>query len=190
MIIMGVDFGDARTGLAVCDKGEMLASPAGVISEKDFTRCQEKVAAAAKEHRAELLVVGYPKNMNGTVGERAELCQKFGDGLKELTGLPVVMWDERCTTVSAHSYLNVTNTRGKKRKAVVDAVAAKSPKPDLFRFSGISLWQYRTIFVRYHLMYAICSSVLFLIEILCGAWEFVLLPAFPDSHECCGCLPF
>ena len=118
MIIMGVDFGDARTGLAVCDKGEMLASPAGGISEKDFTRCQEKVAAAAKEHRAELLVVGYPKNMNGTVGERAELCQKFGDGLKEL------MWDERCTTVSAHSYLNVTNTRGKKRKAVVDAVAA------------------------------------------------------------------
>ena len=69
MIIMGVDFGDARTGLAVCDKGEMLASPAGVISEKDFTQCQEKVAAAAKEHRAELLVVGYPKNMNGTVGE-------------------------------------------------------------------------------------------------------------------------
>ena len=58
MIIMGVDFGDARTGLAVCDKGEMLASPAGVISEKDFTQCQEKVAAAAKEHRAELLVVG------------------------------------------------------------------------------------------------------------------------------------
>ena len=81
MIIMGVDFGDARTGLAICDKGEMLASPVCVVSEKDFTQCQEKVAA-------------------------------------------VVMWDERCTTVSAHSYLNVTNTRGKKRKAVVDAVAA------------------------------------------------------------------
>ena len=113
MIIMGVDFGDARTGLAICDKGEMLASPVCVVSEKDFTQCQEKVAALAKEHRAELLVVGYPKNMNGTVGERAEL-----------TGIPVVMWDERCTTVSAHSYLNVTNTRGKKRKAVVDAVAA------------------------------------------------------------------
>ncbi len=114
MIIMGVDFGDARTGLAICDKGEMLASPVCVVSEKDFTQCQEKVAALAKEHRAELLVVGYPKNMNGTVGERAELCQKFGDGLKEMTGIPVVMWDERCTTVSAHSYLNVTNTRGKK----------------------------------------------------------------------------
>ena len=73
MIIMGVDFGDARTGLAICDKGEMLASPVCVVSEKDFTQCQEKVAALAKEHRAELLVVGYPKNMNGTVGERAEL---------------------------------------------------------------------------------------------------------------------
>ena len=105
MIIMGVDFGDARTGLAICDKGEMLASPVCVVSEKDFTQCQEKVAALAKEHRA-------------------ELCQKFGDCLKEMTGIPVVMWDERCTTVSAHSYLNVTNTRGKKRKAVVDAVAA------------------------------------------------------------------
>ena len=67
MIIMGVDFGDARTGLAICDKGEMLASPVCVVSEKDFTQCQEKVAALAKEHRAELLVVGYPKNMNGTV---------------------------------------------------------------------------------------------------------------------------
>ena len=111
MIIMGVDFGDARTGLAVCDKGEMLASPAGVISEKDFTRCQEKVAAAAKEHRAELLVVGYPKNMNGTVGERAELCQKFGDGLKELTGLPVVMWDERCTTCLFYTSPSPRDTR-------------------------------------------------------------------------------
>ena len=124
MILMGVDFGDARTGLAVCDKGEMLASPAGVIWEKDFIQCQEKVAAAAKEHRAELLVVGYPKNMNGTVGERAELCQKFGDGLKALTGLPVVMWDERSTTVTAHNMMNEVNKRGKKRKEVIDAVAA------------------------------------------------------------------
>lgn len=124
MIILGIDFGDTRTGLAVCDKGELLASPVGVITERDFHCCVEKVAAAAKEHRAELLVVGYPKNMNGTIGERAERCQLFANGLKEMTGLPVELWDERCTTVSAHSYLNVTNTRGKKRKAVVDAVAA------------------------------------------------------------------
>ena len=124
MIILGVDFGDARTGLAICDKGEMLASPIGVISEHDFDRCMEKVADAAKEHRAQLIVVGFPKNMNGTIGERAELCRLFADGLQKLTNLPVELWDERCTTVSAHSYLNVTNTRGKKRKAVVDAVAA------------------------------------------------------------------
>ena len=124
MISLGVDFGDARTGLAICDKGEMLASPIGVISEHDFDRCMEKVADAAKEHRAQMIVVGFPKNMNGTIGERAELCRLFADGLQKLTNLPVELWDERCTTVSAHSYLNVTNTRGKKRKAVVDAVAA------------------------------------------------------------------
>ena len=124
MIILGVDFGDARTGLAICDKGEMLASPIGVISEHDFDRCMEKVADAAKEHRAQMIVVGFPKNMNSTIGERAELCRLFADGLQKLTNLPVELWDERCTTVSAHSYLNVTNTRGKKRKAVVDAVAA------------------------------------------------------------------
>ncbi|MBQ4247165.1 MAG: Holliday junction resolvase RuvX, partial [Ruminococcus sp.] len=84
----------------------------------------EKTAEQAKELRAEEIVVGYPKNMNGTVGERAEKCQLFAQELEKLTGCPVKLWDERCTTVSAHGYLNVTNTRGKKRKAVVDAVAA------------------------------------------------------------------
>ncbi len=124
MIIMSVDFGDARTGLAVCDKWEMLASPVGVITEKDFQQCLDKVTEAAKTNRAEMVVVGYPKNMNGTVGPRAELCQQFAEALREKSGLPVELWDERCTTVSAHTYLNATNTRGKKRKAVVDAVAA------------------------------------------------------------------
>lgn len=124
MIIMAVDFGDSRTGLAVCGKSELIASPAGVISEKDFDKCIEKTADAAKEHRAELIVVGYPKNMNNTIGERCEKCRLFAEKLKELTGCPVELWDERCTTVSAHNYMNVTNTRGKKRKAVVDAVAA------------------------------------------------------------------
>lgn len=124
MIIMSVDFGDARTGIAVCGKSEMMASPVCVIAEKDFDKCIEKTAACAKEQRAEMIVVGYPKNMNGTVGERAEKCSLFADKLGELTGCPVKLWDERCTTVSAHQYLNTTNTRGKKRKAVVDAVAA------------------------------------------------------------------
>lgn len=124
MIIMSVDFGDSRTGIAVCGKSEMIASPVTVINEKDFTECIKKTAALAKEQRAEEVVVGYPKNMNGTVGERAEKCQLFADELAKLIDCPVKLWDERCTTVSAHNYLNVTNTRGKKRKAVVDAVAA------------------------------------------------------------------
>jgi len=124
MKIMAVDFGDSRTGLAVCDKSEFLASPAGVIEEKNFERCIEKVAAAAKEHGAEEVVVGHPKNMNGTIGERAQKCELFAEKLSELVEVPVKLWDERSTTVSAHYYLNQTNTRGKKRKAVVDAVAA------------------------------------------------------------------
>ncbi|MDE5582259.1 MAG: Holliday junction resolvase RuvX [Ruminococcus sp.] len=124
MIIMSVDFGDSRTGIAVCGKSEMIASPVCVIAEKDFEKCIEKTAVLAKEQRAEEIVVGYPKNMNGTIGERAEKCQLFAEKLGEISDCPVKLWDERCTTVSAHNILNVTNTRGKKRKAVVDAVSA------------------------------------------------------------------
>lgn len=124
MKIMSVDFGDSRTGIACCDKSEMLASPVCVIEEKDFNACIQKTAALAAEHKAEEIVVGYPKNMNGTIGERAEKCQLFSEELAKLVNCPVKLWDERCTTVSAHNYLNVTNTRGKKRKAVVDAVAS------------------------------------------------------------------
>ena len=124
MRIMSVDFGDSRTGIAFCDKDEMLASPLTVIHEKNFQKCAEKAAELAKSEKAELIVVGYPKNMNNTIGERAEKCERFGNLLKELASLPVVMWDERQTTVSATYYLNETNVRGKKRKNVVDAVAA------------------------------------------------------------------
>lgn len=124
MIIMSVDFGDSRTGIAVCDKNEFLASPVCVISEKDFDECIRKTAEKAVELKAQEIVVGYPKNMNNTIGERAEKCQLFSEKLAEITKCSVKLWDERCTTVSAHNYLNVTNTRGKKRKAVVDAVAA------------------------------------------------------------------
>lgn len=121
---MSVDFGDSRTGIAVCDKSEMLASPLTVITEYNFERCAEKVAELAKKEQAELIVVGYPKNMNNTIGERAEKCQKFAGLVSEQSGIPTELWDERSTTVTAHNYLNETNVRGKKRKAVVDAVAA------------------------------------------------------------------
>lgn len=124
MILFAVDFGDTRTGFAVCDKMEMMASPAGVLTERRFDVCAEKTAQAALAAHAEEIVVGYPKNMDGSCGDRAQKCAEFARLVGEASGLPVTLWDERCTTVSAHQILNTTNTRGKKRKAVVDAVAA------------------------------------------------------------------
>ncbi len=124
MKILAVDYGDARTGLAICDQGELLASPVGVLHSRRMEQVLAETAAAAREHRAGRIIVGNPINMNGTRGPRSELCAEFARQLQELTGLPVLLWDERSTTVSATQYLNATDTRGKKRKAVIDAVAA------------------------------------------------------------------
>ena len=124
MKIMAVDFGDSRTGLAMCDKGEILASPLATVFEKNFDRCAEQVAQLALENKAEMLVVGDPVNMNGTRGERSEKCRTFAEKLKELTNLPVEMWDERSITVSAINIMNENNRRGKKRKEVLDQAAA------------------------------------------------------------------
>ena len=124
MRILAVDLGKARTGLAVCDESETLASPVGVIGERDRERLGQKIAAAAAEHGAEMLVVGLPRNMDGSEGESARGAREFGAALAQLTGLPVAFNDERGTTVTANGYLNRTDTRGKKRKAVIDAVAA------------------------------------------------------------------
>ncbi len=122
--IMAVDYGDARTGLAACDRTEFLASPIGVIQEYNFENTVKKVSYAVEEYAVQMVVVGHPLNMDGTAGERAEKCALFAEKLKALVDVPVVLWDERSTTVSAHQVLNETNTRGKKRKEVVDAVAA------------------------------------------------------------------
>lgn len=124
MIIMSVDLGKARTGIAVCDKTEFLASPYKVIYEKSPLKLPEKVAEAAKETKAELIVVGLPKNMDGTEGESAQNARAFAKKLTDITGIETVMQDERGTTITAHNFLNNTNTRGKKRKNVVDEVAA------------------------------------------------------------------
>lgn len=124
MKILSVDYGDARTGLAICDKGELLASPVEVIHEWNKDKLLVAVAQKAKELGAEEIVVGNPLNMNGSAGPRSELCHEFAEKLRTQTEIPVRMWDERSTTVTATHYLNVTDTRGKKRKNVVDAVAA------------------------------------------------------------------
>lgn len=124
MIIMSVDLGKARTGIAVCDKTEFLASPYTVIFEKSPKKLPERIAQAAIDTKAELIVVGLPKNMDGSEGESARNARAFAAELQEITGIETVMQDERGTTVTAHSFLNTTNTRGKKRKNVVDEVAA------------------------------------------------------------------
>ena len=125
MIIMSADLGKARTGIAVSDSGESFAFPKTVITEYNEDRLVNKICDIAKELKAELIVVGIPKNMDGSEGFRAERCRELADMLRERTGLPVVMMDERMTTMSASRYLNETNTRGAKRKGVIDTLSAQ-----------------------------------------------------------------
>ena len=115
---MAVDYGDAHTGLACCDRTQTLASPIGVIDERNFQTCVEKVAAAAVEYKVGEVVVGNPINMNGTYGPRSEKCRMFADMLQNFLEIPVVMWDERSTTVTAHNMMNDVNKRGKERKMI------------------------------------------------------------------------
>ena len=124
MIIMSIDLGKARTGIAVSDISESFAFPKEVITEYNTDRLVDKICDAAKKYSADLLVAGLPKNMDGSLGFRAEECTEIADKIREKSGIETVMWDERCTTVSAHTALNFTDTRGKKRKQVIDAVAA------------------------------------------------------------------
>ena len=121
---MAIDYGDVRTGIAVCDKFEMLASPVCVITQRNADLLTEEIEKLAQQYKVEQFVVGLPKNMDSSYGSRAERCEEFAKNLSDKTGIEYVMRDERLTTVSAHNALNTTNTRGKKRKAVVDQVAA------------------------------------------------------------------
>ena len=129
--ILGVDFGDKRTGLAVCDKTRFLASGIGQISVGGMQKTAERIAEIVKEENITGgIVVGLPVNMNGSHGPRAEHAQKFASILAEklvLAGidLPIVMLDERMTTMAASRYLNETDTRGKKRKSVIDTLSAE-----------------------------------------------------------------
>ena len=134
MVILSVDYGKVRTGIAVCDKNEIIASPVEVIKETDMNMLAGKISRTAHERKAEIIVLGLPKNMDGTEGESAENVRRFADILSEKTGLEVVLHDERGTTVTAHRYLNMTDTRGKKRKAVVDSVAAVIILEDYMNF--------------------------------------------------------
>lgn len=124
MKIMAVDYGDARTGLAVCDRTETLASPVGVLHEKSMAKAAEGIVYASREFKAGLVVIGLPVNMDGTEGPRAKKSRKLGAILEGILDIPVEYWDERSTTKSAEGLLDDTGTYGKKRKELLDAVAA------------------------------------------------------------------
>lgn len=124
MRILAVDLGKARTGLAVAESAVRLASPVGTVNEHNEQRLLQAVTEAARREQAQRIVVGHPRNMDGSCGESAQRAAAFAEALRESTGLEVVLWDERMTTVTAIGYLNEQNVRGKKRKAVVDTVAA------------------------------------------------------------------
>ncbi len=122
---LAVDYGDARTGLAVCDPGETVVTPVTPqIEEKSLNKCAAKVAAAAEERGAEGLVCGWPKNMDGSEGARAKTTRRFAGRLAAETGLPVLLWDERRTTVTAAAILTENAAFGQRRKARLDSVSA------------------------------------------------------------------
>lgn len=124
MIIMSVDLGDARTGIALSDESQGFAFPKCVITEYNKQKLVKKIIDLAEEYSAKRIVVGLPKNMDGSEGFRADECRETAKQIATQSGIEVVMWDERCTTVLAHNLLNANDIKGKKRKQTIDAVAA------------------------------------------------------------------
>ena len=124
MRIMGIDYGDARTGIAISDLLCSIVGTTTVIHSRNTEKTIEQILQIAKESEVGEIVVGLPKNMDGTEGTRAELCRDLAQRLEQASGLPVKLWDERRTTVEAHNILSQHNYHGKKRKNTVDAVAA------------------------------------------------------------------
>lgn len=124
MKIMAIDYGDAHTGIAVSEATMTLVGFTTVIDSRKAEVVASEIARLITEHGVTELVLGYPKNMDGTLGPRAEKCAAFGETLKELTGLPLTLWDERRSTVEAHNILFHNGKNAKQRKKTVDAVAA------------------------------------------------------------------
>lgn len=124
MIIMSVDLGLARTGIATSDQSMQFAFPKCVITEYNEQKLIDKICLLANETKAERIVVGLPKNMDGSLGERAVTCKNIAEKITKQSGIETVLQDERGTTVTAHRFLNENNVRGKKRRQTVDAVAA------------------------------------------------------------------
>ena len=125
MKILGIDYGDKRTGVAVSDDLLLTAQGLPTIFETGMKKTAEKIAAVAKETNSSSIVIGFPKNMDGTIGERGKKTEKLVRLLGEISeGIPIILWDERLTTVYAQTIMNQTNVRGKKRKNEVDRLSA------------------------------------------------------------------
>ena len=124
MRIMAIDYGDAHTGIAISDPTGLLAGTTTTINSRKAEVVLEELARLVRDHRVDELVMGYPKNMDGSDGPRAELYRAFAQRVEETTGLKPVLWDERRTTIDAHRILFEAGKNGKKRKKTVDAVAA------------------------------------------------------------------
>ncbi len=124
MKIMSIDYGDARTGVAFCDVREILASAYTVINESYQPKLVKKLIEIINKEKAELIVIGLPRNMDGSYGFRSEKCRELGELLKNEIDIPIEYEDERLTTVIAHDILSSNNVGGKKRKNTVDAVSA------------------------------------------------------------------
>ena len=124
MRIMGIDVGDARTGVAISDLLCTIVGSAVVVPSRRKDKAIADIAKLAKENEVGKIVVGLPRNMDGSEGFKAQACREFAQQVAEATGLPVDMWDERLTTVQSHAILSAHNYHGDKRKNTVDAVAA------------------------------------------------------------------
>ena len=124
MRVLAIDYGDARTGIAISDIMGMFVGQTTVIHSRNAKKTADEIARLVKESAAERLVMGFPRNMDGSEGPRADLYREFAALVEQVTGMPVVLWDERRTTVEAHNILSDCNYHGKKRKNTVDAVAA------------------------------------------------------------------
>ena len=136
MRIMGIDYGDARTGIAISDLLCSIVGTTTVIHSRNAEKTAAQIKDLVQQHGVGEIVMGLPKNMDGTEGPRAELCRNFAAQVEAVTGLPVKLWDERRTTVEAHNILSAHNYHGKKRKNTVDAVAASLILEGYLAFRG------------------------------------------------------
>ena len=123
--VLGIDAGTVRTGIAVSDETGFLARAVCTVKAKGRRELVSKIVEQANEHSVRLIVMGHPINMNGTLGESSERIMKLAESIREKTDIPVVLFDERCTTMAAAQILNLTDTGGQKRKDIIDALSAE-----------------------------------------------------------------